>query len=462
MTDVIKLIRYNTGTDKKLFAEFASNFDAVILNSTIAAYSGSAMADLVSIYMDRYIIDPQTHILQQNYDILCAGSRKGEIKKSILKYLEQLPNIFLNEIQDGRTITPTLVTNSLDSLIQRVGDFQLNYITSFIEKKEYNKYLEFISEEEGDGKVGDPKPKMLVAPYFMIKDSYSEQEIKCWLALNRKAIEGFIVKFKAQGFPIAAQLVLEKGVLEDIADRKTGMLDSIINTYQGLKMDFIFIWIDDFSALEDDFKYSMPFSLLLKELNKLHIKPIMSYGGYDSILLCHSDAPVRLYGVAQSVGYGEQRQITPVGGGIPVNKYYFQPTHQRLKLEDISSILYKKGYFDKTKTKKDRAKMFYEEICDCPQCRKVIGDDIDNFFRYNESKPFIMNNGISRNRATQLALEISARHFLHCKVAEWQSIFKEPFNDLINNYSLNIYTYGPLYDRQLLERFLAWKENYAR
>ena len=77
MDTIYKLIRYNTGTDKKLFTEFADDFDAVVMNATIVAYSGSAMADLVSIYKDNYIIDPQTYILQQDIETLKSSTSKN-------------------------------------------------------------------------------------------------------------------------------------------------------------------------------------------------------------------------------------------------------------------------------------------------------------------------------------------------------------------------------------------------
>ena len=64
----------------------------------------------------------------------------------------------------------------------------------------------------------------------------------------------------------------------------------------------------------------------------------MAYGGYESIILCNTNSPARLYGVAQSVGYGEYRAITPVGGGMPVNKYYFLPTHCRMRFDDVARI----------------------------------------------------------------------------------------------------------------------------
>jgi hypothetical protein len=462
MSDVLKLIRYNTGTDKKLFTEFASDFDAVIMNATIAAYSGSAMADLVSIYKDKYIIDPQTHILQQDFDTLSVEKKKGgnELKKSIVKYLEQLPDVFKDELLSVGYIDKDIINDNLRELVEDVGEFQLNYINSFIEKKEYRKYLEFI--EEVDGVVFKPEPRLLVAPYFMLKCCYPYEVIVAWLELNKQSIDLFCQKFSETNFHIAAQLVLEKDVLRNMADDKTGILNAISETYNGLDFEYIFIWVDDFSPIEADAGLTRAFAKLLKELNRIGKSPIMAYGGYDSILLCHKDSPTKLHGVAQSVGYGEQRQITPVGGGLPTNKYYFPPIHQRLKLNDVELILSLEGFFNNNRPPSQRAIDFYTQICGCEQCKIIIENDIDNFLQYNESKPFVMSSGVRRNRPTQDAIEISARHYLHQRVKEWADINMKPFFDLIDEYKTNILKYGKYHVNNLHLRILEWIEHYAK
>ena len=163
----------------------------------------------------------------------------------------------------------------------------------------------------------------------------------------------------------------------------------------------------------------------------------MAYGGYDAILLCHQDLPYRMYGVAQSVGYGENRAVTPVGGGIPVNKYYFYPLHDRLKMSDASSILRSKGFFSMDPQK--ASELFYSTICDCKQCKEIIKNNINNFKRYNEATDYTMKNGIKRNRPTTEATLIAARHFMYSKVKEWEVLDGMSFDDLkkelMNNYS---------------------------
>ena len=100
MSEPLKILRYNTGNDKQAFIHFKDNFDAVIFNAAIVAYSGAAVADLVSVHKRQYIIDPQTHIFQHDISAIQSG-KTGEIKKSVAKYLDTMPtnlkDIILNQ-----------------------------------------------------------------------------------------------------------------------------------------------------------------------------------------------------------------------------------------------------------------------------------------------------------------------------------------------------------------------------
>ena len=130
MADVLKLLRYNTGNDKKAFVEFKDEFDAVIFNASIVAYSGASIADIVSIHMNRYIIDPQTYILQ--HDASAFLSNKGKIKASVLKYLDELPTQIRNAIvEERRSLDLADIDSSLDELVDSVHDFQVKYIAKF-------------------------------------------------------------------------------------------------------------------------------------------------------------------------------------------------------------------------------------------------------------------------------------------------------------------------------------------
>ena len=352
----LKLLRYNTGTDKKAFIQFKKNFDAAIFNATIVAYSGSSIADLVSMHSRRYIIDPQTHIFQQDISAYTTENKKSQkrtIKRSVVQYLDQMP-VALKEkiIKQNSPPEKALIEKNLDSLVDCVYKFQTEYVNKYIKSKAYDKYLSFANMP--------PRPRLVIAPYFMIKSNMSSYEKNTWLHYNRICLEKTIVLNKTRdNEEISAQLVLEKEALSE------ELIDSIISTYAVPEYEYIFIWIDDFNSFEAKQKYNELFYKLINALNGIGKKPIMAYGGYESIILCNSGSPARLYGVAQSVGYGEYRSITPVGGGMPVNKYYFYPLHFRARFDDVATILSTKGYFDKNKNNLAHAHDFFNNICNC-------------------------------------------------------------------------------------------------
>lgn len=209
--------------------------------------------------------------------------------------------------------------------------------------------------------------------------------------------------------------------------------------------EYIFLWISDFSSFECTLEEKEKFYSLLEVLNRIGKKPLMAYGGYDSILLTQDQMPVRLFGVAQSVGYGEARTITPVGGGLPVNKYYFYPLHKRMRFDEALSILMENGYFSIEKSNAEHADDYYSEICNCKQCQNIIKNDIDNFRIYNASIPYTVNaryGEIKRNRPTTEANLVAAFHFLFCKNNEWKQVENEKRKELIQQLLNDSKKYG--------------------
>lgn len=411
MTDVLRLLRYNTGNDKKVFIEFKDSFDAVIFNATIVAYSGASVADLVSVHKNQYIIDPQTHILQHDTSAIKKKETQG-VKKSVQKYLKELPQQIADIlIKQNRAATYDELLNLHEELALSVWNFQTKYIKGFIQDKEYNKYLDFAGVQ--------PEPRLVIAPYFMLKSKYSTSQAKDWMLLNKMSLNAFQSCAVASGeqYPIAAQLVLDQKSL------LCPNLENLIrDTYNQSFYEYVFIWIENFNSFVAPLAQRKAFRTLLKTFALLGKKPIMAYGGYDAILLCHPEITNRLYGVAQSVGYGEVREVTPVGGGLPVNKYYFLPRHERLNVGEAAQLLIEDGYFSLDKPHSQQAKDYYANICNCPTCNDVIGNDIDGFYQYNESVAVIFKNNIKRNKPTTDAALIAAKHFVHCKKTEWDKI----------------------------------------
>lgn len=453
MQEIIRMLRYNTGTDKKAFITFKEYFDAVIFNATIVAYSGSAIADLVSMHKNQYIIDPQTHIIQHDVMAIKTKDKKTGnyvIKKSVKKYFDELPEGVLGIINEDRGLTCSEIRNISNQLVEDVYSFETEYVDSFIKKKEYGKYLEYAGIKA--------KPRVVIAPYFMLKKGMNDVQRDDFMKLNKDCLEMFIKHNKSKyQYPVAAQIVFDKEVLYE-----NDFLNKVGQVYSVEGYEYVFIWVSDFIPIEATKKDKECFYKLVDLLNKLGKKPVMAYGGYDSVLMCHKQMKARLYGVSQSVGYGEYRPITPVGGGLPVNKYYFGPLHKRIRFDEALDILMRRDYFSDNKTNKAHAEDYYKEICNCDTCKKVIESDIDNFKKYNESNPFLVKGKygeIKRNRPTTDALLLAAFHFLHRRVIEWASIENEELKTLIERLIINAETYGT---KTEIDNAREWCEVFAK
>ena len=368
MSDNLKLLRYNTGTDKKVLIKFKDSFSAVIFNATIVAYSKSAVADLVAVHKNRYIIDPQTHIYQQDITAVQATNKQGivSVKKSVDQYLSELPSELKSKFYSKKgNLLPDDIKDAVDKLIEGVYSFETSYVDKYIKNKEYDKYLKY-------AKIG-PSPAVVIAPYFMIKSSYSEKEINDWMDLNALCAQRFISLNSINGkYDTGIQIVIDKRIL----DNKT-FANKIKEYYKNSIANYAFIWVDDFNLFEATKTQQEQFKSILVALTELGIKPVMAYGGYDSIILCN----------------------------------------------------------DKAVASED----FYQHICSCKQCRDIIGKNIDNFRKYNESSDYTMRNGIKRNRPTTDASLIAAMHFMFSKIDEWNDVESKSFdilkNDLLKGYS---------------------------
>lgn len=438
MKEVLKLLRYNTGTDKASFLKFNKSFDGVIFNASILAHNVSAITDLIAVYEDRYIVDPQTYIFQITKEKI---SKRGKIKESINKYLDNLPQKMVSKYKKEGELKISYIISNIKDLVDYNYNFQVNFVNNKMKEKDYAKYLDYV------GII--IKPKMIIAPYLMINSEYEDKIIDDVLDFNIKSIE--LTEKKARNdVKIACQLVINKKALSKLN------IEKIKNKYKNLNIDYIFVWISDFNMFTATKKENEKYKELILVLNNNGLKPIMSYGGYDSIILCNKDSKIRLYGVANSIGYGEKREIVPVGGGIPVIKYYFYPIHQRLNMEDVLLILKKSGFSDSEAKMMISAEKYYKEICDCNQCKKIIKNDFTNFKMYRESTSFSTKDGIAKERPTYNTTVILNTHFMYCKIKEWKNVNEKTFTELkrelINNHKK--------YNTDSYSSVMAWAEMY--
>jgi hypothetical protein len=145
------------------------------------------------------------------------------------------------------------------------------------------------------------------------------------------------------------------------------------------------------------------------------------YGGFFSILLTHRSIQL-LSGVSHGMEYGESREVYPVGGGIPVSKYYFMPLHQRKDFTKAFYLLEHNNILDTTVHNWGDCEKYYAEICDCVQCRTILENKMSNFVKFESDQYYeIRRRNIitRRKKASSETKKNCLYHYLLCKKVEF-------------------------------------------
>jgi hypothetical protein len=97
------------------------------------------------------------------------------------------------------------------------------------------------------------------------------------------------------------------------------------------------------------------------------------HGGFLAGTLVHWG----LIGFGHGIGYGEHRDVTPIlGGGLPPEKYYFPPLHQKLHAAEVQTLFPGIGV--------GTADDFHVKVCGCPICTGVLKGELSNFEEFGE------------------------------------------------------------------------------
>ncbi len=181
-----------------------------------------------------------------------------------------------------------------------------------------------------------------------------------------------------------------------------------------------------------------------------------SHGGYLSILLCHSEAGNLLDGVGHSVNYGESRSVVPVGGGIPMARFYFPSVHSRLRFGDAVGIVYPLDWLSSQESYRDN-------ICRCAQCTELIQNKNtinEVFLAYGESNPvtFRRRSGtiVSLEYPTSEAKRLAARHYLFNKAKEFLDIQEKSLSELLGELDNAYNAIAPVSGDDMISHLKNW------
>ncbi len=434
------IIRYGTHAEKSFFlGDFSDGYyDAVIFNGNMVAYSIGAMSTFVLNLKSPFLIDPQTHAFQHGVEYLLG--KNGEPKISLSKLANFLGEPFKNALVDRESISlsslalePTRV-----AVVEATCKFQISSISEKLASQEEADYVAFaIKDSEGSLTERDLKPAAVIAPYFFIDgDRYED-----WLNLNIDLINKTKVYLSGSNseMPIMAQLVISKEIIRDKEKR-----EKVISAYSAVAINGVLIWVDGLAedeALESDLRIFVDIIVALKQSGKYVFN---LYGGYLSILL--TKIKNGLDGLCHGLEYGESRFVVPVGGGVPISKYYFFPVHKRLKYADLVNFLRKKGWGNNGTANPK----FASTVCDCFSCQ-----DIAKYGEARDGKP--NKKGIRRAYPTIEAKGHSLKHYLLSKVKEFKNVREQDIltltAELEGNYNEYLLTLGS----NNVDHLMRWK-----
>lgn len=412
-------------------------YKGIVINANMAAYAPGGMAEflLTKTFNQTYLIDPQTYAFQVQSDII--KTKKGEVKKSIGNLVRKYGDL-IQEVAGIRPLTISdFTTSKTDDFIQKCLDFQRSELPNRMKDSENMKYF--------DKTLDDLRPFALIAPYFLI----DEFAMQTWFLKNIELCERSKTQIKTNE-KLFAQLVITKSVLEN-----KDQIDNIIKKYNQLELKGIVLWIDDHDERKSGTLLLNNFRSLVTGLNNDGKTEIINlHGGYFSILLGSPSFGNVLRGVAHGPEYGEQRAVVPVGGGIPIAKYYIPDLHSRYNLKDAIRIFQAKNYLVSPQA-------FFENVCDCPVCRKVIGNNSANFFQFSESTQKVVARkygSATIDYPSKEAKRLCLMHYLERKTWEYQFIDKASTNDLESNLDSGIKKYQGVLGDTGISHLRTWKE----
>lgn len=378
----------------------ADTYKGVIINGNMAAYAPDGLAAFL---LERtgltYFIDPMTHAFQ--HDPAFITDEEGRPKSSIAELAQhydpgkQHVARFLGE----KPLLPSHLENDtlVKDFVERCVAFQQTILSNAMETADAMKYVLF----------DEPKvtPHAIIAPYFYLTESNYER----WLDIQIKCCQ--LARTAIPSERLYAGVVLSRGVLSD--QRKA---DQVAEAMLGTNVDGYLLWIDNFDehkSGENELQSFLRFARKLRSDDQREV--INLHGGYFSILAAGNLGNHALTGVTHAPEFGEYRPVVPVGGGIPIARYYIPQLHARVRYRDALRLF---GAMDWLKD----APTFHKDVCDCEECVATLNGDSANFVLFGEGSIREVRRGTNLVRIdfpTTATRKRCLRHYLQRKRREF-------------------------------------------
>jgi len=372
----------------------------VLLNGNMVAHAPDGLAAflLEKTKDQRYVIDPLTHAFQHEVEFVRASD--GSLKTSIAGLAEFLGEP-VSSVAGKRPLRPKDIPEgaALESFVGRTLHFQKTELRDRMAENDSAKY--FPSTDH-------LRPYAVVAPYFYMNDATYER----WLDSNIRCAQAAVRQEK--DCRVFAAVVVGQGVIADAS-----ILDKIVEAYKGIGVAGFLLWVDELSEHEAPQAILSGMLRLARGLRGSGTgtrEVINTHGGYFSVLATVGTLGSQaLTAVAHGPEFGEARAVVPVGGGIPISRYYIPDLHARVRYKDAVSIFRAKGWLKEATT-------FHQHVCDCSECLRTIAGDPDNFALFGASNTKLVTRGYGLARMEYPTAEAKVRclqHYLQRKAQEY-------------------------------------------
>jgi hypothetical protein len=415
-----------------------NTYAGVIINANMLSHAPAGLAAFISGKTRPqfpYIIDPLTHAFQHNPSALKNDG--GEIKSSIQNLIGEYGKL-IQMYAGQRALIPKYFENQelINDFVQNCLKFQSEKLHRAILDSENFKYME-------QSEIN--KPYALIAPYFFM----DEVTIHEWIDINIQLINTAIEL--STDYKLFGALVISQGILLE-----NDLINEIIEKFSSLEVSGYLLWIDELDETISNRSTLKGLIDLTTGLRKKNSKELINlHGGYFSVLSSAPKLKSPLFtGITHGPEYGEHRKILPVGGGIPVSKFYIKLLHNRINYKDAARFFSKKGWLSSSQS-------YYENICSCESCHRVIGSNAGNFTKYGESVTKKVQRGsnmVSMEYPLQETKERCLRHYLCKKDEEYNFAKKADKSSLLTDLQEGIDVYQTIMSPAELRYLYLWKE----
>lgn len=376
-------------------------YQGVLINANMAAHAPAGLAAflLEKTAGMRYIVDPLTHAFQHNPEFICRED--GEPRRSI-KSLAEFYGAPIAKYVGKRPIHPKHFEDDdvLRNFTTNCVEFQRNHLKRYMDASDAAKYL-----DDGDCSP----PYAVISPYFYL----TETNYKSWLPVAIRAAN-FAREVVGSDTKVFSSVVVDQGLLVSKEAR-----DEVAKAFEAAPLDGYTLWADNLneqSASRLELTGLLDLATQLRNSGKREV--INLHGGYFSILAAGTLGKGRVFtGVTHGPEFGEFRGVVPVGGGLPIARYYVPRMHSRMRYRDAQRIFNAMGWLDDAAT-------FHNKVCTCEECRAVIDGNIGNFTLFGQGnvKNVRRKHGIVRIEFPTGETKVRClRHYLQRKKLEYDA-----------------------------------------